>query len=138
MTLDFDAGVPGRVDAAFTLPTGRTLALIGPNGAGKSSTIALIAGLLQPERGSIRLGGRVLSSAQPSRAVPPHQRRIAMLGQDPLLFPHLTARANIAFPLRARGRTRRAADTEARSWLERLALTELGDRRPDQLSGGQA
>jgi molybdate transport system ATP-binding protein len=70
--------------------------------------------------------------------VAPHARRIALLAQDPLLFPHLDVADNVAFGPRSQGRSRAQAARAAAGWLEQVDATELADRRPAQLSGGQA
>ena len=70
--------------------------------------------------------------------VAPHDRRTALLGQDPLLFPHLTALDNVAFGARSRGVPRPEAREQAQDWLDRVGVGELADRRPGRLSGGQA
>ena len=142
MSLTVQAEVPERgVDLELEIPSGTTTALVGPNGAGKSTLLALIGGTLRPHCGRIVLEDRVLVDIADGRArtwVPPHARLVATLGQDPALFPHLTALGNIMFGLRARGIPTRRAKTEARDRLEQIGLLELADRRPAQLSGGQA
>ena len=134
--------VPERgVDLELEIPSGATTALVGPNGAGKSTLLALIGGTLRPHCGRIVLEDRVLVDIADGRArtwVPPHARLVATLGQDPALFPHLMALGNIMFGLRARGIPTRRAKTEAHNRLEQIGLLELADRRPAQLSGGQA
>ena len=142
MSLTVQAEVPERgVDLELEIPSGTTTALVGPNGAGKSTLLALIGGTLRPHCGRIVLEDRVLVDIADGRArtwVPPHARLVATLGQDPALFPHLTALGNIMFGLRARGIPTRRAKTEAHNRLEQIGLLELADRRPAQLSGGQA
>jgi molybdate transport system ATP-binding protein len=113
------------------VPAGRTLALLGPNGAGKSTAVAALAGLL-PTTGSVRLGGRDLTR------LPPERRRVGVVFQDYLLFPHLTVLENVAFGPRASGVPRAAARQAAGAWLERLGIGGLGSRHPRDLSGGQA
>lgn len=131
--LDARIVVPERgVDLTVRVPAGVTLALTGPNGAGKSTALAVIAGLLLPRGGHVRLGERDLTG------LPAHQRRVVLLTQQPRLFPHLDVRGNILFPLRACGLSRRAARERARQQIEALGLTDLAARRPAQLSGGQA
>ena len=127
------------VTAAFDVPAGETVAVLGPNGAGKSTLLAMLAGLLIPDAGRIVLAGRELTRSGGGRTllVPPEQRRVGLMGQDPLLFPHLSAVDNVAFGPRSQGRSRSAARTAAVQWLERMGLAGLGSRRPAQLSGGQ-
>jgi molybdate transport system ATP-binding protein len=137
MTLQLRAAVAERgVELDLAVGDGETLAHVGPNGAGKSTALSLVAGTLRPTSGSVALDGRVLADAR--TWVPPHDRRVTTLSQDPVLFPHLTALGNVMFPLRARGMPRRRARAEAEARLSELHLTELAERRPSQLSGGQA
>jgi molybdate transport system ATP-binding protein len=142
VTFTFSAHVPDRdVDVAFTVAPGETVALLGPNGAGKSTVLAVAAGLLRPDRGEITLDGRPLTTTGGSGRhawVAPHQREIALLAQDPLLFPHLTVRDNVEFAPRARGIARSQARASARHWLDQVGVAELADRKPSQISGGQA
>jgi molybdate transport system ATP-binding protein len=124
------------VRAAFDAMPGRPLALVGPNGAGKSTLVAAIAGLLPLASGTIGIGGLVVSNA--AAVVPPHLRRVGVVFQDLLLFAHLSVRDNVAFALRVRGTGRAEARAAAQPWLERFELDHLAERRPAQLSGGQA
>jgi len=137
--LTFDATVVRgsfTVSAAFEALPGRPLALVGPNGAGKSTMVAAIAGLLPLEAGLIRVGDLIVSAGE--AAVPPELRRVGVVFQDFLLFPHLTVRDNIAFAARVRGAGKAIARDEAQPWLERFELDHLAARHPAQLSGGQA
>jgi molybdate transport system ATP-binding protein len=120
-----------RIDAA----PGEVVALMGPSGAGKSTLLQVIAGLLRTAEGYVRVGGREMSS--PAVHVPPHHRGTVLLGQDPHLFPHLSARANVAFGMQSAGLRARVARDRAEDWLERVGLAGYGDRRPAALSGGQ-
>ena len=129
--LEVDLQVPGRVAAAFSTEPGEVLAVIGPNGAGKSTLVRALAGLVPAE-------GRAVLDGVDLLRQPVRERRVGMVFQDRLLFPHLTALANAAFGLRARGARRTDAEAAARRWLDRLGVGELADRRPQQLSGGQA
>src|SRR5690606_5509250 len=102
MTLSVLAVVPERgLDLELTVPDGETLAVIAPNAAGKSTLLSLIAGALRPASGQIVLDGRVLTGER--RWVPPHDRKVTTLSQDPVLFPHLPALGNIMFALRSQG-----------------------------------
>lgn len=124
------------VTAEFDALPGRPLALVGPNGAGKSTLVAAIAGLLPLASGTIEIDGLVVSNA--AAVVAPELRRVGLVFQDFLLFPHLSVRDNVAFALRVRGTARGDARSGAQPWLERFELDHLADRRPAQLSGGQA
>jgi molybdate transport system ATP-binding protein len=126
------------LDVELSLAAGEVVAVLGPNGAGKSAVLHLIAGLLRPDAGMVRLGERVLTDTAAKVFVPTHDRRVGMLLQDPLLFPHLSVAANVAFAPRSRGHGRRAARDRAASWLQRVDAADLADRSPRQLSGGQA
>jgi molybdate transport system ATP-binding protein len=123
--------VADRVEAAFTAEPGEVLAVIGPNGAGKSSLLHAMAGLVDVE-GTARLGDTDLL------AVPVRERRVGLVFQGQLLFPHLSALDNVAFGLRARGEKRATAESVARDWLERFGIGDLAARKPRELSGGQA
>ena len=127
------------VRADLQIPAGESVAVLGPNGAGKSTLLGLVAGLLRPDTGTIRLGARVLSSAGEGRGmlIPPEHRRVGLMGQDPLLFPHLSALENVAFGPRSQGRSRADARASARGWLDRMGLSAFASRRPAELSGGQ-
>jgi len=127
-----------RLDAEIHAQRGEVVALMGPSGAGKSTLLGALAGLVDIDEGRIALAGRVLDVApKPRGYTPPAQRGVVLLGQDPHLFPHLSAHDNITFGPRARGVERRAADADADEWLWRVGLAGLGARRPAQLSGGQ-
>jgi molybdate transport system ATP-binding protein len=128
------------VDIEFTVAAGEVLAILGPNGAGKSSALAVISGLVRPDDGVVRLGDRVLTDTATGVFVPTHARRVGLLLQKALLFPHLDVAANVAFGLRSghRGRSRRQARAVAAQWLAQVEATDLADRSIRQLSGGQA
>ncbi|HRK46700.1 MAG TPA: ABC transporter ATP-binding protein, partial [Nocardioides sp.] len=142
MSFQLSCAVRNRdVDVALAVASGETLALLGPNGSGKSTALAVAAGLLVPDRGRVVLDGETLTDAAPSGlsvSVPPHARRTALLGQEPLLFPHLSVLENVAFGPRSRGIRKAAARESAHRWLEEVGVGELAERRPAQLSGGQA
>ena len=125
-------------DVDLAVAPGEVLAVLGPNGAGKSTLLELVAGLVQPDRGTVRLYGRTLTDIARGIAIPPHRRSISLLAQDPLLFPHLSVADNVAFGVRSRGVRARNAGVIGRSWLRAVGAIELAGRRPTQLSGGQA
>jgi molybdate transport system ATP-binding protein len=126
------------LDTALTVEPGEVVGLLGPNGAGKSTLLRVLAGLLPCDVGHVRLAGAVLEDTMARSRMPTEQRPVGVVFQDYLLFPHLTARENVAFGLRARGLDRTSARRTADAWLERVGLTGLGGRRPSRLSGGQA
>jgi molybdate transport system ATP-binding protein len=138
MTLSARFTVAARVDLALDVADGETVAVLGPNGSGKSTAMAVLAGLLHPDAGEVVLDGRTLVSTTPPAWVPPYDRGVALLAQDPLLFPHLSVVDNVAFGPRSRGASRREAHRAAGEWLERVGARELADARPGRLSGGQA
>ena len=125
------------LDVDFSVAAGEVLAVLGPNGAGKSTTIAVIAGLLRADDAVVRLGNRTLTDTDRGVCVPVHDRRIGVLMQDPLLFPHMTAIANVMFAARQRA-DRSEARLRARRWLAEVGVDDLADRAPGALSGGQA
>ncbi|MCW2765499.1 MAG: phnT [Nocardioides sp.] len=125
--------VDDRLDAELNADAGAVVAVIGPNGAGKTTLLRALAGLV-PMTGSIEVDG--WSWTRPVRLV--RDRNVGLVFQDQLLFPHLDAVDNVAFGLRARGTSRAESDATARDWLARFGIADLADRRPAQLSGGQA
>jgi molybdate transport system ATP-binding protein len=129
---------PGfTLDVALRVAPGEVLAVLGPNGAGKSTLLDLLAGLLRPDAGHVRVDGRTLTDVALRVHVPPHRRGVGLLAQQPLLFPHLPALDNVAFGPRAQGAQRRKAVARARELLAAVDAAELAGRRPGQLSGGQ-
>lgn len=126
------------VDVQLSIPPGKTVALLGPNGAGKSTTVAALAGLIPIDSGRIELGGRVLDSPEEAIFVRPEERRIGVVFQDYLLFPHMTALENVKFGLRTSGRSAVVLESEARDWLGRMDLADRADAMPADLSGGEA
>lgn len=126
------------LDIDLFVEAGTTAALVGPNGAGKTTTVAVLAGLLPLDRGRLALGDEVIDDPAAGVFVPPHQRRVGVVFQDYLLFPHLSVAENVAFGLRSRGVGRPEANATAREWLHRMDLDGLFDRKPGDLSGGQA
>ncbi|MFT4135840.1 ABC transporter ATP-binding protein [Microbacterium sp.] len=123
-----------RLDVAVSAARGETVAIMGPSGAGKSTLLGAIAGLTRLREGFVRIDGTDVAGRRP---VPPNRRGIVLLGQEPRLFPHMSARDNVAFGLRAHGADRDHARREADDWLGRVGLDGFGAQRPAELSGGQ-
>jgi molybdate transport system ATP-binding protein len=124
------------LDVDLEVADSEVLAVLGPNGAGKSTLLRVLAGLLAPDDARVVVDGETWDDA--TTHLPAHRRRLGMVFQDNLLFPHLSALDNVAFGLRTRGRSRQAARASAAEWLTRVGIGDLGDRRPGALSGGQA
>ena len=120
------------IDATFDAGAGVT-ALFGPSGSGKSTLLHLIAGFLQPDDGSIRLGDRTLFDAKSGITLAPEKRLTGIVLQDHLLFPHMTVRKNLMFGMGRRGGRAVSFDKV----VEILEIGELLHRFPSTLSGGQ-
>ena len=141
---------PGlEVDAAvirgdFTLRVtlgaapGEVLGILGPNGSGKSTLLNAVAGLMPVSSGRVVLDGRVVDDAATGVFLEAADRPVGFVFQDYRLFPHLSVLDNVAFSPRARGASRTEARLTAGHWLSRLGLAQFADRRPADLSGGQA
>ncbi|MGA0153076.1 MAG: sulfate/molybdate ABC transporter ATP-binding protein [Ilumatobacteraceae bacterium] len=127
-----------RLDVSFDVADGETLAVLGPNGAGKSTILRCLLGLVPLDTGRIVLGDQVLEDTTNNLYVEPENRRVGAVFQDYLLFRHLSVIDNVAFGLRARGAKKESARLTARAHLERFEVEHLADRRPSQLSGGEA
>ncbi len=141
MTLDASVGVTfGGFDewVELTAQDGEVIAVLGPNGSGKSTLLRVLAGHRPLDHGRVVLDGTVVDDPIERILVPAEHRRSALVFQEYLLFPHLSALGNVAFGLRRQGLGRRDAARSARSWLERLGLSDRIDARPSELSGGQA
>ncbi|MDK9494927.1 ABC transporter permease [Streptomyces katrae] len=126
------AEVTGFNELTLDAGPGTTIAVVGENGAGKTTLLRALLGLTPRARAELRLGDTDVT------ALPPHRRQVAWVPQDGALFPHLSALSNTAYGLRARRVGRAEARREAQLWLDRLGVGHLAQRRPAQLSGGQA
>jgi len=118
-------------DFTLRVADGELIAVLGPSGCGKSTLLRLTAGLERPSGGTIRVGDRRIDE------LPPHRRDVAMVFQSYALYPHMSVRANIEFPLRMRGLSRGERRALAEQTAGVLDLTDLLERRPAALSGGQ-
>jgi putative thiamine transport system ATP-binding protein len=113
---------------------GECLTVMGPSGSGKSSLLAYLAGTLP---GAFRASGRVLLAGRDITALPPEQRRLGILFQDDLLFPHLSVGGNLAFALPATVQPRAARQAQIDAALAQAGLAGFATRDPATLSGGQ-
>src|SRR3954465_5199440 len=121
-------GVEG---VSLTAEQGSLLVLLGPSGCGKSTTLRGTAGLEEPGRGTVMIGGADVTHLTPA------ERGIAMVFQSYALFPHLSVAENIIFGLRVRGVSRAERDARLKRVADIVGLSQLLDRKPSQLSGGQ-
>lgn len=116
---------------SLTLEAGQTLSILGASGSGKTTLLRGLAGLLNFDKGRISWNKGDITT------VPPQDRGVVYLYQEPLLFPHLSVFDNIAFGLTVKGRPRKMITTQVNSLIEELGLTEHAHKSPEQLSGGQ-
>lgn len=117
---------------SLSVQPGERLAVHGPSGCGKTTLLYAIAGLVDIERGAIRISDRDVTTT------PAHQRDIGLVFQDNQLFPHFDVADNVSYSLRVRGMAKRERRNVAEEWLSRFGLTGLSHRRVTELSGGEA
>ncbi len=118
-------------DVSVDIPTGSLTALLGPSGGGKSTLLRIIAGLEQPDSGSIEIAG------EDSTSLPPQRRNVGFVFQHYAAFKHMTVRGNVAFGLEIRKRPKREVQDRVDELLALVHLSQFADRYPSQLSGGQ-
>src|ERR1700710_2448997 len=118
----FAIGRPAIDGVSFSVPAGEIVVLLGPSGCGKTTTLRCVAGLEHPTSGIIRIGGTVYTDPKAGILVPPRSRNLGMVFQSYAVWPHMTVRQNVAYPLKARGLSR--ADL-AKGVNEALELVEL-------------
>ncbi len=119
-------------DFNLDMERGEFLTMLGPSGSGKTTCLMMLAGFEPATHGEIFLDG------QPINRVPPHKRGIGMVFQNYALFPHMTVGENLSFPLEVRGMSKSDREEKVKRALDMVRLGEFADRRPGQLSGGQA
>jgi putative ABC transport system ATP-binding protein len=137
LSLSFGA-TPALRGASVAVAAGELLAVMGPSGSGKSTLLHCLAGILVPDSGEVHLAGRRIDDRGEDERSALRRRRFGFVFQSGQLVPELTAAENVALPLLLGGTKRAAAMAEARGWLERMGLDDLGERRSGELSGGQA
>jgi ABC-type Fe3+/spermidine/putrescine transport system ATPase subunit len=133
----FAAGKRVVDDVSFRVAAGEIVVLLGPSGCGKTTTLRCVAGLEHPTAGEIAIGGAIVSAPERGILVPPRQRNIGMVFQSYAVWPHMTVRQNVAYPLRHRGETRGGIDRKVNGTLELVGLAEYSERPVTALSGGQ-
>jgi multiple sugar transport system ATP-binding protein len=131
ITKTFGRGAPALRGVSLAVEDGELLAVVGPSGCGKSTLLAIVAGLEAPTAGTIRIDGREVTGLSP------RERDVAMVFQSYALYPHLTVRRNLAFPLEVARLGRREVDGRVEEVASLLGLGPLLERRPGELSGGQ-
>ncbi|WP_342364081.1 ABC transporter ATP-binding protein [Terrarubrum flagellatum] len=124
-------GVRAVEDVSLTVEAGEFLSLLGPSGSGKTTTLKMIAGFEDPDRGNVVIGGRSVIGVSASR------RNLGMVFQNYALFPHMTVFENVAFPLKMRKQPRGAIRDAVHEALSLVRLEHLAARKPAELSGGQ-
>jgi NitT/TauT family transport system ATP-binding protein len=122
------APVDALARLSFSVEEGQFATLVGPSGCGKSTLLQILAGLIEPTNGEVRIDGRRISSPIPDK--------IGMVFQDPTLLPWKTALANVEFPLELRGVDRATRRARSLALLELVGLSEFADHYPHELSGG--
>jgi iron(III) transport system ATP-binding protein len=120
--------------------TGEVVGLVGPSGIGKSTTLNIVAGLLMPDSGEVRIDGNVVTRAGrsgPEVLVHPAERGLGYVMQDSALFPHLSVKDNVSFGLGGTAMSDEAKEGRVVEMLELLRISDVADLLPSQLSGGQ-
>ncbi len=127
----FPDGTTALADVTLRVQDGERVVVVGPSGCGKSTLLRMVAGLDAPTRGTLRIGG------SEANTLTPQQRNVAMVFQDYALYPHMSVRGNLEFPLRMRGLARGEIERRV-AWIAGLlGIGPLLARLPRQLSGGQ-
>ena len=134
----FAAGRPAVDGVSFDVPAGEIVVLLGPSGCGKTTTLRCVAGLEHPTGGRISIGGRTVSEPERGVLVSPRERDIGMVFQSYAVWPHMTVRQNVAYPLKhRRNGSGGNIDAKVKETLDLVGLGEYADRSATLLSGGQ-
>src|ERR1700757_103066 len=133
----FAIGRPAVDSVGFAVPAGEIVVLLGPSGCGKTTTLRCVAGLEHPTGGEIRIAGKIVSSPVRGVLVPPRSRDLGMVFQSYAVWPHMTVRQNVIYPLKHRKFSRADAARKVEEVLALVGLSEYADRAVVALSGGQ-
>src|SRR6476659_5120995 len=133
----FSIGRPAIDGVSFGVPAGEIVVLLGPSGCGKTTTLRCVAGLEHPTSGEIGIAGRIVSAPARGILVPPRLRDLGMVFQSYAVWPHMTVRQNVIYPLKHRRMSRAAANAKVDEALQLVGLSEYADRPVVALSGGQ-
>jgi iron(III) transport system ATP-binding protein len=120
---------------SLSVERGEFICLLGPSGCGKTTTLRMIAGFLEPDRGEIRVEGRTIS--KPGAVLPPERRNMGMIFQSYAVWPHMTVLQNVAYGLKMKSVAQPGRDEGAMAMLKATQLDGLAHRYPSDLSGGQ-
>ncbi len=129
---------PALAGASLTVTKGEILAVMGPSGSGKSTLLHCLAGIFTPDKGQVWFDGQQVNELSDTRRTELRRTAFGFVFQFGQLVPELTVADNIALPLLLNREKRKSAYAKAGSWLPRLGLDGLGERRTGELSGGQA
>ncbi len=132
-----DPAAPALRQVSFSVPRGSIYTLLGPSGCGKTTSLRCVAGLEAADTGRISLGGRTVFSAEQRINLSPDRRKIGMVFQSYAIWPHMTVRGNVSYPLSGRGLSKAERQSRVERALDLVGLGALGDRAAPQLSGGQ-
>src|SRR6201986_4214354 len=133
----FAIGRPAIDGVSFNVPAGEIVVLLGPSGCGRTTTLRCVAGLEHPTDGEIAIAGRMVSSPGRGILVPPRSRDLGMVFQSYAVWPHMTVRQNVVYPLKHRKMSRTDAAKKVEEALALVGLSEYADRPVVALSGGQ-
>ena len=139
LTKEFEGGVRAVDELNLEIQDGEFVSLLGPSGCGKTTTLRCIAGLERPTSGEIQFDGTPIVAPSKGVFVPPEKRHMGMVFQSYALWPHMSAFANVAYPLARGGDNLSKAEiaTRVNAMLATVGLADVGARLPSKLSGGQ-
>ncbi|GLQ10673.1 sugar ABC transporter [Devosia yakushimensis] len=124
-------------DISFSVPQGAFLVLVGPSGCGKSTMLRMLAGLEQPNGGTVSFGDRIVSDGNRGWTIDPAQRDTGLVFQSYALWPHMTVTGNVDWPLKVAGMAKPDRQARVADVLRMLGIEHLAGRYPNEISGGQ-
>jgi ABC-type sugar transport system ATPase subunit len=130
------SGKPAVLEFSLEIPRGQRLVILGPSGCGKTTVLRLLAGFITPDKGSIEIDGQLVVK-DGKNLKEPEERKLGMVFQDLALWPHLTAKGNLEFGLKAQGMPASKRKQEIADVLRLMHIEKYANAKPSQLSGGQ-